>query len=92
MNFSQCQWQVKELANRVDQNNGYTGPVKSHFVVVLASWAFTGEADEVIPTMKFIVAPDRATGEFIADIANNIDATNGDWQVVQTYEDRKSVV
>lgn len=54
----------------------------------------TGEGDEVIPTMKFIGAYDRATAESIANIANianDIDATSGEWQMVKT-NDPNSIV
>jgi hypothetical protein len=50
-----------------------------------------GEADEVIPTMKFIAVGDRATGEWIAREANGIDTTSGDWQPVE-IDDPNSIV
>lgn len=42
-----------------------------------------GEADEIIPTIKFIGANDRNTGEWIANMANEIDITNGDWPIIE---------
>jgi tubulin-like protein len=42
-----------------------------------------GEADEIIPTMKFIGVGDRATGEWMAAEANEIDGTSGDWQPIE---------
>jgi hypothetical protein len=42
-----------------------------------------GEADEIVPTIKFIGVNDRTTGERIADMANEIDTTNGDWQIIE---------
>jgi hypothetical protein len=42
-----------------------------------------GEADEIIPTIKFIGVNDRSTGEWIAEMANEIDTTNGDWPIIE---------
>lgn len=42
----------------------------------------TGEADEVIPTIKFIGVNDQAIGEWIRRKTNEIDMTAGDWQTV----------
>lgn len=42
-----------------------------------------GEADEIIPTIKFIGANDRNTGEWIANMANEIDTSNGDWLIIE---------
>ena len=43
----------------------------------------TGEADEIIPTIKFIAAKDRFAGEWIVKTANEIDHRNGEWQLVE---------
>jgi hypothetical protein len=43
----------------------------------------TGEADEIIPTIKFIAAKDRSVGEWIVKTANEIDPRNGEWQLVE---------
>jgi hypothetical protein len=43
-----------------------------------------GEADQIIPTMKFIGTGDRATGEWIVGEANGIDDSGGDWQLIET--------
>ncbi|MFC1675950.1 tubulin-like doman-containing protein [Planctomycetota bacterium] len=43
----------------------------------------TGEADEVIPTMKFIGVNDRNVGEWMVGLANQIDTQNGDWEFVE---------
>jgi hypothetical protein len=50
-----------------------------------------GEADEVIPTMKFIGVGDRATGEWMAQEANGIDGTSGDWKPIE-IDDPNSIV
>ena len=50
-----------------------------------------GEADEIIPTMKFIAVNDRSTGERIANMANEVDTTSGDWQVVE-IKDTNTIV
>ena len=42
-----------------------------------------GEADEIIPTIKFIGVNDRSTGERVAHMANEIDTTNGDWKIIE---------
>ncbi|MFC1636372.1 hypothetical protein ACFL5Z_16195, partial [Planctomycetota bacterium] len=42
-----------------------------------------GEADEIIPTIKFIGVNSRSTGDQIAQMANEIDTTNGDWQIIE---------
>jgi len=43
----------------------------------------TGEADEIIPTIKFIAAKDRSVSEWIVKTANEIDPRNGEWQLVE---------
>jgi hypothetical protein len=43
----------------------------------------TGEADEIIPKIKFICVKDRSVGEWIVKIANEIDSSNGIWQLVE---------
>jgi hypothetical protein len=43
----------------------------------------TGEADEIIPTMKLIGVKDRSVGQWIVQIANEIDPRNGEWQLVE---------
>ncbi|MCJ7776957.1 MAG: hypothetical protein MUP16_01405 [Sedimentisphaerales bacterium] len=43
----------------------------------------TGEADEIIPTIKFIAAKDRSVGEWIVKTANEIDPRNGEWQLIE---------
>ncbi|MFC1675797.1 tubulin-like doman-containing protein [Planctomycetota bacterium] len=43
----------------------------------------TGEADEIIPTIKFIAVKDRSVGEWIVKTANEIDPRNGEWQIAE---------
>jgi len=50
-----------------------------------------GEADEIIPTIKFIGVNDRSTGEWVADMANEIDTTSGDWQIIE-IKDSNTIV
>lgn len=46
----------------------------------------TGEADEIIPTIKFIAAKDRSVGEWIVKTANEIDPRNGEWQIIEVND------
>jgi hypothetical protein len=46
----------------------------------------TGEADERIPTIKFIAAKDRFVGEWIVKTANEIDPRNGEWQIIEVND------
>jgi hypothetical protein len=45
-----------------------------------------GEADEIIPTIKFIGVKDRSVGEWIVKTANEIDPRNGEWQLIETND------
>lgn len=51
----------------------------------------TGEADEIIPTIKFIAAKDRSVGEWIVKTANEIDPRNGEWQIIEV-DDPNTIV
>ena len=50
-----------------------------------------GEADEDIPTMKFIGVNDRNVGEWVTKLASQLDPQNGDWEFVE-IEDPNTIV
>ena len=50
-----------------------------------------GEADEDIPTMKFIGVNDRNVGSWVTKLANQLDPQNGGWEFVE-IEDPNSIV
>jgi len=51
----------------------------------------SGEADEIIPTIKSIAVKDRSVGEWIVKTANEIDPRNGEWRLVE-LNDPNSIV
>ena len=50
-----------------------------------------GEADEDIPTMKFIGVNDRNVGDWITKLSGQIDTQNGGWEFVE-IEDPNTIV
>lgn len=42
-----------------------------------------GEADEDIPTMKFVAVNDRNVGEWVTKLSGQLDPQNGDWEFVE---------